>query len=353
MIVFRCDANPHLGLGHLMRCRSLARALGEAGLACSMVGPSEIYRTDQDGSLFQHWLPVSGWEGARPDAAAFVAIANRLGARIAVMDDYRIDLDYQAILDKASIRWLQFEARGELPLLADLVLNANPAVSPDAYTGLLKPGTRLLLGPRYAILRPEFSGLAPRTVKPEVENVLLTFGGGDDRGSFVQVLEAVLPIASLQTRFTLISGGHNPANDEISQWIERHASGCARLVIGPPNMVELMLDADLAIMAGGTTTYEAACCGLPMVLISIADNQVKQAQAWEREGIARYAGPRETCSDETLRDAFRTMAAFEVRQRVADLTRDEKFDGRGAARVAAAIKDLRVADRKSLEGMAS
>ena len=45
------------------------------------------------------------------------------------------------------------------PLGADLVLDSGPARQAEDYLGLIADGARLLLGPAYAPVRPEFAAL--------------------------------------------------------------------------------------------------------------------------------------------------------------------------------------------------
>ena len=68
MILFRLEAGPEIGFGHLMRCRSLAYALHEKGEECVMVGPNVAYATNEDREVFADWIPLPLWESAVEDA---------------------------------------------------------------------------------------------------------------------------------------------------------------------------------------------------------------------------------------------------------------------------------------------
>jgi spore coat polysaccharide biosynthesis predicted glycosyltransferase SpsG len=52
-------------------------------------------------------------------------------------------------------------------------------------------------------------------------------------------------------------------------------------------MAELMLNADLAIGAGGSTSWERCCLGLPTLLYVTADNQKEIAQNLEKTGAVK------------------------------------------------------------------
>jgi spore coat polysaccharide biosynthesis predicted glycosyltransferase SpsG len=78
MILFRCDANPLLGMGHLSRCRALAHELRKHDVPCLMLGPSKRYATDEDKNLFLKWEP-NDWCGSKSDVSAIAKMAMSFG----------------------------------------------------------------------------------------------------------------------------------------------------------------------------------------------------------------------------------------------------------------------------------
>lgn len=57
-----------------------------------------------------------------------------------------------------------------------------------------------------------------------------------------------------------------------------------------PTLAPLMAKADLAIGAGGATTWERCCLGLPAVVITIAENQKAVARELAQRGLIRWFG---------------------------------------------------------------
>lgn len=303
MILFRCNAGPQIGFGHLTRCRALAYALREQGESCIMVGPDNAYANDEDDRLFDAWIPQV-WDSAEGDASSLVMLTGSYSAKKVVLDDYRVNEEYQLVLRNEGLKWLQFEARTTQPIWADIVLNASPAAKEEDYAAVLRnPETQLLLGPQYAVLRPEFTGIKCRGHSSQVKKVIVTFGGGDDRGAILFVLTSLVNAISKELDLIVVSGANNPRNQEIKNWIRLYGQGRVMLKINPPSVATIFAECDLAIMAGGTTTYEAACCGLPMLLMTIADNQHAQAKAWSDIGVAKLVGDYNDIEESDLVDA--------------------------------------------------
>jgi UDP-2,4-diacetamido-2,4,6-trideoxy-beta-L-altropyranose hydrolase len=334
MILFRCDADPTLGMGHLMRCRTLASALVDEGQSCVLVGPARKYKKPGDDAIFSEWISMPFEPSPAADAGGLVELLSVRSSKAAVVDDYRVDDAYQMILRAAGVSWLQFDCNPKLPLWANLVLNPSPEAEAGSYEHAIRtPETKLLLGPQFAMLRREF--ISPATPLPPstAGRILVTFGGGDDRGGVLKTLQTLLPALPDNIQFLVVSGKHNPRNTDIAEWIKAYGAGRAQLHVEPTDIAPLISTCSLAVMAGGGTTYEVNFCGLPMLLIAIADNQVAHSKAWQKAGAAKYLG--------RLEDLDPSMLLAETRNALDANTNDNiesgykrLVDGRGRARVA-------------------
>lgn len=256
-----------------------------------MVGPSEEYKLAEDSKIFTEWIALPRLESVEEDAKLLVNFAAKFSSKMAVLDDYRVDELYQLVLKDAGMRWLQFDADASKSLWADYVINANPEANIYDYQQVLRnKDSKLLLGPKFAVLRPEFRLQNPKKNSPIVNKILIMFGAGDDRGAILLILKALLPELPAEIQFVVISGAHNPRNQSIKGWVKENGNDRVEIQINPVSVASLFLSADLAIISGGSVVYEAASCGLPMMLISIEDNQLWPIQAWANAGAAVSLG---------------------------------------------------------------
>ena len=300
-----------------------------------IVGPDSAYAKPGDDAVFEEWLPVWEWTSSQEDARRTISIAQKHQADWLVLDDYRIDEVYQLAVRAAGLRWLQFDGTARKPLWADVVLNASPAALSEDYQAVLRnPNARLLLGPSYAILRPEFDQVISQDLGRADKKILLTFGGGDDRGVNQFVLSTLLPVTSPEQKFIVISGATNPNIQSLKRWIDAHGEGRVAMHIEPEQVASLFASCQLAIMAGGTSTYEAVRCGVKMIIITIADNQVPQSKAWHELGLAIYVGSFGVFSPQVLIEKYKELASEKIGRRAAD----SLVDAQGAHRVARAFE---------------
>ena len=167
--------------------------------------------------------------------------------------------------------------------------------------------TRLLLGPAYALLRHEFYEWRPQArFREQIRKILLTFGGGDDRGAILFCLGAMKALEPSIERIVLVSSA-NPGLSDIMNWVGRNDNSNIKLQVDAPEIARHMAQADLAIIAGGTTTFETATMGLPSLIVQITDNQAPNASAWEQAGVAIDAGPLSNLNKNTLRQRVMEM----------------------------------------------
>ena len=282
MIFFRCDANPNIGMGHLVRCRTLAISLNKIGEKCAMIGPKDSYKTIQDDTIFSKWIHLPFSNTSSKDALQVLQIIKDSSFKFLILDDHRVDEKYQIELKHCGIKWLQFD-RGKLnSIWADITLNTNPVILPLEYDSVLKSSkAKLLLGPKYAIVRSEFHNMISSSTNSS-KRVLVTFGGGSDRGAILFVLNSLVKDNKDNFVFIVISGKNNPNNDEINNWINTNSNDNVCLFVNPDSIAKLFASCDIAIMAGGSSIYEALCFDLPIVLISIAENQIQHAKSWSK-----------------------------------------------------------------------
>ena len=199
-IIFRCDANKDLGFGHLNRCRTLAQSLSELGQDCLMVGPDNAYKIDEDNKSFKEWITIKNWNSSKEDSNNLIKIAKKNNGTYIILDDYRINETYQKNLLKAGFKWLQFyQIEKKKPIWANIIVSPTPGLKHKDFKSVLRnKNCKVLLGPNYAILRPEFANIAKKNNLKKIKKVLLTFGGGNDNGANEFVLSTLLTAQIIQ-----------------------------------------------------------------------------------------------------------------------------------------------------------
>jgi UDP-2,4-diacetamido-2,4,6-trideoxy-beta-L-altropyranose hydrolase len=338
-MLIRADASISIGTGHVMRCLALAQAWYDAGgtaafaMAESTPAIAEKLRAE---SCVE--ISLSEPAGSAGDAEETIACASRLKSKWIVVDGYRFGPDYQKFLKAAGFRVLFLDDYGHSThFAADFVLNQNVSASVTLYSAR-EAGTRLLLGPKYALLRREFIPWRDwvRSVSSECRKVLVMMGGSDPENLTGLVIDA-LQLAKLENlETTIVVGGSNPNFPELRRAAAQSGNGMT-VLRDISNAAELMATADVAVSAAGSTCWELCLMGLPALLIDVAVNQTQVAEELQRRGCAIHVGDR-SVTKERLAEALMSLSGSEECRRSLSQRSRALVDGKGAERVVSVLR---------------
>ncbi len=254
-----------------------------------------------------------------------------------VVDGYEFGAEYQASLKNRGLKVLFIDDNGHARhYSADLVLNQNVHASEALYPSR-DSSTRLLLGPRFALLRREFQSWRAwqREIPAAARHVLVTMGGSDPENITQFVAESILSDANFEV--TIAAGGSNPHLARL-RGLAGDSPRAVRLVENTSSMPELIASADVAVAAAGTTSWEMCFLGLPALLLVVADNQQGVADKLGEQGIMMKLGRASEVAKAAIVGQLRSLADSPIRRREMSERGRALVDGRGAERVIAALK---------------
>ncbi|MEV6708325.1 PseG/SpsG family protein [Micromonospora wenchangensis] len=351
-IGLRCDAGPHTGVGHLVRCLALGEEFLARGARVELFGT--VHRVGWAAAhLAACGIPVH----PGPDTPAGLVEAARTHALDAfVLDSYELDPAGAGALRAAGVLTLAVvdgDTRGQD---ADLYLDQNfGADTPDGHPAGGAPGDgRLLAGVRYALLRDTVTAArpaAPPPATPTPRPRVLAFFGGTDAVGAAPVLTRVLLGTGHPVAVTVVV-----ARPGIEAELSRVGTGRGQSLhlVAPTDALPALIGAaDLVVSAAGTSTWELCCLGAPAALVCVVDNQRDAYRRVVAHGLAAGLGELPELAAPGLAgraaraDAARTLRTLlaSPRRRAALAARAwATVDGRGRQRVAEAVL-TRIADR--------
>lgn len=378
MVVIRADANSKIGMGHVMRCLSVADALLKRGEEVLFVTaddtpvplltkkgvPYRVLHTDyadMEAELPKLWNALSELpqgpgepEAALPQRNTFILV-----------DSYYVTEKYLAALKKR-ITTIYMDDIYAFSYPVDMLINYNIYGEEMGYEkDAAFADTKLLLGTKYVPLREEFSvgagyGQSRKELSAETENVtpaedrlhqtaeqgrtadggiLITTGGSDSFNLAGQLLmEAMKYDALKEKEYHVVSGSLNPHIGELQALAQKHEN--IHIHCNVTNMAELMAESEVALSAGGSTLYELCAVGVPVIAFSFAKNQERLVQTFVKRGIAQYGGNYRTDGNKMIQN---TIAGLETLLEDKNLRSEYRkkartlVDGKGAERIAEAL----------------
>ncbi|MCX6938288.1 MAG: UDP-2,4-diacetamido-2,4,6-trideoxy-beta-L-altropyranose hydrolase [Verrucomicrobia bacterium] len=337
-LLIRADASVETGTGHVLRCLALAQACrrdGGAVLFACAACPAELAQRLRETEAFDVTL-FEAQPGGAADAEKTRALAAGFAADWIVADGYAFDAAWQQGVRADGRRLLLLDDHAHASAyVADLVLHQNGFFAAEIEARRAAE-TRVLAGPRFALLRDEF--LAARRAEDrvfgDVLKVLVTLGGTDPRNATSQVVAALRGIAGIQV--VVVVGAANPHRERVAAEVAQ-AGPAFRVAVAPQDFKEWVQWADVAVSAAGSTAWEFALLGIPAALLVLAENQKGIAAVFAGADAARVLGEIETLAPEKLSAELAGFCAD--REALARLGARARrlVDGHGARRVLAAM----------------
>lgn len=334
-IAFRADASVDLGSGHVMRCLTLADQLREAGArTVFLCRPLEGHLGEQITARGHRCIELPRREGFDQDAAdCRDALSHGAPWDWLVVDHYGLDARWERALRPLAKKILVIDDLADRSHDCDLLLDQN-LQAPGRYAACVPAGCQCLLGPDYALLRPQFAACRARLTPREgvVREILVSFGGGDAPNAAGQALDALRRLDRPDIAIRIVAGANNPHVATLAEQVRSIPN--THFQLATDQMAELMSHADLGIGAPGSSTWERCAVGLPALLLSIAVNQEAIGAAVHEAGAAQYLGRIDDHDADAICAALQSL--LHSPDELAAMSRRAwaLVDGRGATRVA-------------------
>lgn len=320
-VMLRVEGGPQMGMGHVMRCLTLGRALAAQGAQVEFMGTAFACRAVRRywPGVRCHVLPALP---EMPDARRCRVLLQREGCDWVVVDHYLLGVRWEREVKRAGVALLAIDDVGR-EHDCDVLMDSKPgAMARYRFRGVR------LFGPRYALLREGFRTLRLRAAQAKEPRLFICFGGSDPEdmtGFCVKALQGALPVNAAVD--VVVGLGYQRA--------EALAKACGAagfaLHVGHCAPEELMAQATLAVGAGGTMNWERCVLGLPAVVITLAENQRAQTAWLQQAGALCWLGDAGAVGEAPLREAVLALLAGDAN--MAQRARAQ-LDGKGAWRVA-------------------
>lgn len=336
-IFIRADANKNIGMGHVMRCITVAHAL--KNIDCIfLVSDYESYKIINDNDFEVICLNSNYNNLLISEAEEIIELGEKNYINNILVDSYYVTKEYLAGLQKYFHVGCFNCSNSYLP--ADYIINYNINYNRKMYQNLYKTSkTQLLLGSRYVPLRDEFLAKHKEVTNKTVQQILVMTGGSDPYNFMGQFAEKICTLQECKKiRFVFISGPYNENKENLVEKVNKIKNMEVRNNV--KNISTIMQNSDLVISAGGTTLYELCAIGVPTILFAFAENQIEEARFMGEKMIVKYVGQygKEKFWHNVRNAIFDLIKSSLTREKLGEKMK-KAVDGKGAYRIAECIKD--------------
>ena len=329
-VAFRVDASKEIGIGHLMRCLALSEELIKRGNTCYFLSKIENYKLIKKIKKFNiNFEEIKENITLKEEIGKLIEFSKNKNIDWIVTDNYQIDSNYTKKIKENGFYVLSIDDISQIHYHSDIVLNQN--VGAEKLDFFLENYTRLLLGPKYTMIRDELLKREEKIYSENIKKILITLGGTDNENLTLEVLKSLSNIGR-NIEFLTILGPFNRFSKQIKDYVEKESLN-VKLIESPENMANVYLKSDMAISTGGSSCYELSYFGIPNLIVTIADNQLNIAQELDNKKISVYIGKAKDMKTEKIK--------YKVKELIDDCSLRKKMsrngrkliDGKGKQRI--------------------
>ena len=354
----RTDASIKIGTGHVMRCLTLDEALkvngselqficrAHEGSLCGLLGDKgfkvhELQINQKDYEFLTPNPRISvedyvDWLGSTQDqdAQATLKILGNQCFDWLIVDHYGLDVSWEVQLRPVTQKLMVIDDLANRRHDCDLLLDQNYVYGDtDRYSELVPASCKKLIGQSYALLRKEFAKVR-ETIQERsgrVRRLFVYFGGSDLDNMTATALKVLSMPEFSDLDVDVAMGANNPRFREITVLVGERPR--TTLHVQVDNIAELMVEADLALCAGGSSTWERLCVGLPSIVVTVAENQELLTRALNEDGFLRWLGSSRYVDEGDIAQAIRDSLQQGLQHREISRRGMELVDGNGSQRV--------------------
>lgn len=344
-VAFRADGGSSVGMGHAMRCISLAKEFKKSGYRVYFLSKMQdgIDRIKEEG------YDVIGlsYHGQREieTAGFFYGSESQLGNEakeiIQAIKEYDIDILFIDSYNVTKQYFLQIKPHvkklayiddiNKFVYPIDILINGNITGEYMTYKKYSEDEI-LLLGPKYNLIRDGFRNLPDRFINKDVKEIMIATGGADPYNMITKIVNMILfdnELSNLKMNVIIGSGFRN--REELRRITQENSN--VILYENVKQISKIMLQSDIAISAGGSTLYELCACGTPTLTFIMADNQELLVEKMQEKGYVNSLGWYDRIESNTLlNQLIELMNDYELRK---DMSKHAKHlvDARGVERI--------------------
>jgi len=339
-MAIRADGGAGIGMGHVMRCLSLARIFKERGHEVYFFSKlsAGIDVIESQGFLVVR-LDHSALEN---EVSAIIELLKEHKIDILIVDRYNVSGNYFISLRQYVDKLVYIDDENKIDMPVDVVINGNLTAEYLGYS-MYDDTQILLLGPNYNLIRDEFKDMPARIIKKNIESVMITTGGSDSFNLIKKLLEVLLKadrFSNLQFNILVGNGFTNVAElielSKIHTRLRLFSNQSVNIYteIRYSSVVDLMFTSDVAISAGGSTLYELAACGTPAMAFILAENQRFLVEKMSELGYVVNLGWHNELDEKVVVDGLQLLMNDYKRRMEMSRKGQRLVDTRGAERIA-------------------
>jgi spore coat polysaccharide biosynthesis predicted glycosyltransferase SpsG len=349
-ILIRVDATPPTGYERLSRCVTLAAALQRRRRATyflSHLEPGSLGLAIKRGG--NEWLSADEEAGTAADLDETLHEVRRLRPAAVLVDGPATSEAYLRTLVGTGTLVVSLDHLAQVCFPSQLLV--NPLLGPGKEEYTLHPGTQILLGPRYALVRSDVRRTRPlRAQEPppitpapgknsgSQYRAMVSLGEDDLNGQTVELVRLLLNVPRV-ARVDAVVRSYHPDLEKL-QALAAAQPERLEVAVEPAEVAARIVRCHFAVTSGSGWSLELACVGVPQLVIVQSEAFWANAQRLQEEGAATCLGWHTDVTAQTIRQAVQNLLSDPLERQAMSRCGRKLIDGRGPDRLVTALEVL-------------
>jgi len=340
-VAFRVDSSLEIGSGHVMRCLNLAEEFQVHGIESFFISrelPGHSIDLILKKQFKVYCLPNEKYDDAKQTSVLLKKISP---IDYVIVDHYLLDATWERTIRPFTKKILVIDDIANRLHDCDILIDQNFYNNQTIrYKNLLPLSCLQLIGPKYTLLKRDFRIQRNQLMdnQKKIKQLLICFGGSDTMNQTNKAIEACIQLGQTDIIIDVVVGSANPHKEMLKNKCNNAININYHCQIN--HLAEIMAKANLAIGAGGITTWERCCLGLPSLVISIASNQEQSAHDLSSLGAIQYLGRAEDVSVAQLSTEITNLLHTDEKRLSMSIIGKNLVDGNGCTRVVKKLLSL-------------
>lgn len=339
MFYVRIDMNDRIGMGHAMRCLSIADALRSLGESVTFITADRNGQKLLEERGYDIFCLNSRWDAPEQELEDLLKLIRANKAEHIIIDKYEVSQRYLAKVKEVT-QVIYIDDLNQFIYPCDYLIAYANYYEKFQYPKHYK-SVKLLLGTRYVPLRQEYGSQSQKKINSVGNKLIFLSGGTDNYGVAMAFLQELIRQKSIENYYIrIICGAFHKDIQQLKEQAKNYDN--IEILAEVKDMWRYMQWADIAISAGGTTLYELSACGTPFITYTIADNQMDNVKCFEKENHIYYAGDmrgKKAKAMEGLVSKLNLLRNAKKEREQISKGLQRLVDGKGSMRIAQALRE--------------
>ena len=292
-VVFRVDESALVGFGHISRCYALALAFLDVG--CKVVFYCRDLRHSTRKTLEAAGILVTNL------ASEGDFLQMDLSTSVVVVDGYQFGPDFWHLLSGRTGKTVCIDDFRGIPYQADIVVCYNEGLQVSQFE--LTPKSKLFLGGRYLLIRPEIRYAALRAKSRRPPKAVMLATGGTQQSKWISMMLSHLAVIEPSAQLWVLTGQRLAPIKVLQGTGLTPERVCFFSGLTAPQMVNLYRNARYLVVPASTLMLEAFAAGCPVISGWMAANQKNSLGFYSRNGMIENLGDLRVAGVSKLRKA--------------------------------------------------